>query len=203
MLALLSSLLIASTAAWAQPDPSPEQGGESPWRLKARLNWMRPSNVNNPDRAMTRFAINDRTYPQLGVVRQLTPHLGTELVISYPQDHDMRLRGQKIGTFRLTPITFLVHYGFLPDSIINPYVGVGVNYSHFSSFNLPDSVHMSKHSTGLTTHLGVDYRLSRQLSVSVGWRRVKLDTDIEVAGNNLAHLRIDPDLFSVGMGYRF
>lgn len=164
---------------------------------------MRPSNGNEPDRAMTRVAINDRTYPQLGVVRQITPHLGAELVVSYPQDHDLRLRGQKIGTFKLSPVTLLVNYGFLPDSAINPYVGVGVNYSHFSSFNLPDTVHMDKHSTGLTVHVGVDYRVTRHWSVSAGWRRVKLGNDIEAGGTKLTHLSIDPDLLSVGVGYRF
>lgn len=205
MIGLLTTMILSSAAGVAQavPIPAPEPEVASPWQLRPIISWMRPSNANHPDVALKRIEINDRTYAEMGIARALTTHLTTELLFTYPQQHDMRLRGQKIGKFKLTPLNVVMQYGFRPNATINPYVGVGVNYSRFSSVSLPDTMRMDHHSVGLALQVGADYRLSRQLSVNAGWRRVKIHTDIEAGGTRFTHLKIDPDLLSVGVAYRF
>ncbi len=62
-------------------------------------------------------------------------NLAAELVLTVPQEHDVRLNGAKIGTLSQLPPTLLVQYHF-PMNGYKPYVGAGINYTQFTTSDI-------------------------------------------------------------------
>ena len=84
--------------------------------------------------------------------------------------------GGQIGTFKHLPPTLTLQYHFAPGANVRPYVGAGVNYTRFSSVNLP---------------AGVDIK------------KVQIRTDVLAAGAKIGAFKADPLLIGVGLGWRF
>ncbi len=85
------------------------------------------------------IAISDEWIPELDISYFLTRNLALELILTYPQKHDVRINALGIGgigSFKHLPPTLLLQYHFLPEGQFRPYVGAGVNYTRFSSVNL-------------------------------------------------------------------
>jgi outer membrane protein len=62
---------------------------------------------------------------------------------------------------------------------------------------------VSKSSVGGALQAGVDFQVAKQWFVNLDLKKVWIDTDVKLNGTKLTNLRIDPVLFSVGVGYRF
>ena len=76
--------------------------------------------------------VNSNVRPSFTVTYMATRHIGIELLGALPFQHDVSGSGLgKIGTTKQLPPTLSVQWHFLPDSTVQPYVGVGLNYTHF------------------------------------------------------------------------
>jgi outer membrane protein len=97
----------------------------------------------------------------------------------------------------------LAQYHFYPGSSFNPYVGAGLNYTLFSSVNIP-GLDVSRSSTGGALQIGFDFPLNKNMSVNVDLKKIYMKTDVKTtAGASVATLKIDPVLFGVGLGWKF
>src|SRR5690606_12035128 len=82
----------------------------------------------------TRVDVGNSTRPSFSLTYMATKNIGVELLGAFPFKHDIDLAGMgEIGSTKHLPPTLSLQWHFLPDSKIQPYVGVGVNYTKFFS----------------------------------------------------------------------
>ena len=129
---LLAASLFALTASsvWAQNTSATE--AQSPWLLRVRAVHLDSA---NKDSTGLNLSVNNKTMPEVDVSYFFTPNIAAELILTYPQKHDLRSNGNKIGTLKHLPPTLLAQYHFTQFGKFKPYVGAGVNYTRFSIVN--------------------------------------------------------------------
>lgn len=195
---LAISLLLAGSQALAQ---------ESNWMVRARAVHIDPANASAPLAglgAADRIHVAARTIPEVDISYFFTPHLAAELILTYPQKHDVSLDGARIGSFRHLPPTLSAQYHFAPEAQINPYLGAGVNYTRISRVKLLNgAADLENDSWGLALQAGLDIRLDARWSLNLDVKKLRLRSDVLLGGAKASSVKVDPVLFGVGVGYRF
>jgi outer membrane protein len=180
--------------------PAAAQAQEGPWLVRVRA-------VNldsaNKDSTGLGLSINDKVIPEVDITYFFAPQFSAELVLTYPQKHDVRSNGTKIGTLKHLPPTLTAQYRITGLGGFTPYVGAGLNYTNFSSVNLPAGVTVEKNSLGFAVQVGVDIPLQKNLSLNIDAKKVQIRTDVSAGGTKLGTLKVDPLLLGVGVGWRF
>jgi outer membrane protein len=199
MLAVMLAMIgLAGTNAMAQ---------ESPFLVRARAVYIDPANQSAPvggTGASDRIHVSTKTIPELDVSYFFTPNWAAELILTYPQKHDVTLDGARIGSFKHLPPTLTAQYHFLPGATINPYVGAGVNYTLISSVSLLNGAGSLEHdSVGLALQAGVDFKLDKNWSINLDVKKVQIRSDVKISGVRASEVKVDPLLVGVGVGYRF
>ncbi|WP_394781443.1 OmpW family protein [Undibacterium sp.] len=180
---------------------------ESPWMLRVRAVHLSPADKSDPiagTGAADRLGVSEKTIPELDISYFFTPNISAELVLTYPQKHDVTLDGKRIGSFKHLPPTLLAQYHFLPDAQFNPYVGAGVNYTRISSVNLLGGAgSLENSSTGLALQAGFDYKVDQHWSFNFDVKKVQIRSDVFISGAKASAVKVDPLMIGVGAGYRF
>jgi outer membrane protein len=173
---------------------------------------------------------------QLGLtgVYMFTDYFGLELLASTPFKHDIKVKGlgaldiREVGDTKLLPPTLsaqLYPLGFFkPDFKLQPYVGVGLNYTIFWSEDA--SSELSKglgqvtgvdenysfdldNSWGIAVHAGLDFVFLGDFLFNVAVRWIDIETDASFKGKKTGtkvkadNVDIDPWVYTIGVGYRF
>jgi outer membrane protein len=184
---------------------APSFAQESPWLVRVRAINLSPADKSDPVGgvgASDRIHVSSKTIPDLDVTYFFNEHCAAELVLTYPQKHDVLLDGSKIGTFKHLPPTLTFQYHFAPAAQISPYLGAGINYTNISSVDL-GPIGLDHSSTGLALQAGVDFKLDKKWSVNLDVKKVQIRSDVTAGGAKISRVEIDPVLFGVGVGYRF
>jgi outer membrane protein len=180
---------------------------ESPWLVRARAVHLDPADKSDPvggSGASDRLTVSDKTIPEVDISYFFTPNLAAELVLTYPQKHDVALDGANIGSFKHLPPTLLAQYHFVLDSPFKPYLGVGINYTTMSKVELLAGKGGLEHSSvGLALQAGIDYKLDKNWSLNVDVKKVQIRSDVFISGAKVSNVQVDPLLVGVGLGYRF
>lgn len=180
---------------------------QSPWLVRARAVHLSPADKSDPIGgvgASDRLTVNSKTIPEIDISYFFTPNIAAELILTYPQKHDVMLDGAKIGTFKHLPPTLTAQYHFMPDAQINPYVGAGINYTNISKVELLNGAGSLEHkSWGLALQAGVDFKLDKNWSLNLDIKKVQISSDVAIAGAKVSNVKVDPLLVGVGLGYRF
>jgi len=168
---------------------------------------------------------------QLGLNFQymLSSNFGVELLAATPFEHDVALDngtlalstndGYVAGKVKhLPPTISAVFYPLEESSPIQPYLGVGFNYTMIldeeinqktkdaiGDQNLKLSV---KDSFGFAAQFGVDYVLPNNLIINAQMRHIKLTTRATIKDGNgkvvtAPWLDVDPTVYMIGIGYKF
>lgn len=189
--AVLSSLTCGTALA--------QQQQEGNWLVRVRA--VNLDSSNGGVAGAKGVSINNRVIPELDISYFFTPNLAAELVLTYPQKHDVRLNGLKVGTLKHLPPTLMAQYHFTSFGAFKPYVGLGLNYTRFSSVNIADgAVTVKKNSVGAAVQVGADFALNKNWSLNLDVKKVLIDT--EVSGG-MGKFKVDPVLVGLGVGYRF
>lgn len=181
---------------------------ESPWLVRVRAVHISPDNKSDPvggTGASDRLTVSSKTIPELDISYFFTPNWAAELILTYPQKHDVKLDGNTIGSFKHLPPTLLAQYHFTPDATVSPYLGAGINYTRISDVNLLNGgARLENHSIGAALQAGVDFKLDHHWSLNLDLKKLQIRSDVLAAnGSKLSTVRIDPWLIGVGVGYRF
>ena len=197
--AVLTTLsLVAGSAAMAE---------ETPWLVRVRAVHLDPADKSDPvggTGASDRLSVSSKTIPEFDVSYFFTPNLAAELVLTYPQKHDVSLDGAKIGSFKHLPPTLLLQYHFMLDAPVKPYVGAGVNYTTMSKVDLLGGKGGLEHdSFGLALQAGVDYAIDKKWSLNFDVKKVQIRSDVFISGAKASRVKVDPLMVGVGVGYRF
>ena len=154
--------------------------------------------------AADRITVENKTIPEIDISYFFSPNLAAELILTTPQKHDVYLDGARIGSFRHLPPTLLAQYRFANASSFTPYVGAGVNYTRISSVGLLGGAgDLEHHSLGLALQAGADYAIDQHWSFNVDVKKVQIRSDVMLGGARASHVKVDPLLVGVGIGYRF
>ncbi|NRR29356.1 OmpW family protein [Oxalobacteraceae bacterium] len=181
--------------------------GDTPWLLRARAIHLSPADKSDPIAgvgAADRIGVSSKNIAEVDISYFFTPNLAAELVLTYPQKHDVTLDGVKIGTFKHLPPTLLAQYHFMPDAAMHPYLGAGINYTTMSRVDiLGGSVGLDHASWGLALQAGADFKISPNWTFNIDVKKVRIRSDVTSAGATISHIKVDPLLFALGLGYRF
>lgn len=192
---------VALAAATLVSTPAFAQSKEGPWMVRVRAVNLQSANTDSTGLGLS---VNDKVIPEIDVSYFFSKNLAAELILTVPQQHDLSssaLAG-KIGTVTHLPPTLLVQYHF-DVSGFKPYVGAGINYTRFTSFDLPTGVDIKRDSFGGALQFGVDIPLSGNMSLNFDVKKVYLGTDVSVGGVNQGSFKVDPLLVGLGIGWRF
>lgn len=191
LVAVAASALFASSSVFA---------GAGDLMVRARAVNVAPQNSSSP---LAGVAVSNETIPEVDISYFFTDNISAELVLTYPQKHDVTLNGASLGTLKELPPTLLAQYHFMPGSSFSPYVGAGLNYTAFSSVNLA-GLDVDRSSTGGALQVGFDIPVNKNLSFNVDLKKVYMKTDVKTtAGAYVTTLKIDPVLFGIGLGWKF
>lgn len=184
--------------------PSLAAGADGGWLIRARVVNLNPSASSSP---VAGIDVEQRWIPEVDVSYFMTKNLALELILTYPQKHDVTLNGANIGSVRHLPPTLTLQYHFLPEAQFRPYVGAGINYTRFSNvaLNVPGvgALGMERSSTGFALQGGLDIALGKNLVLNLDVKKIKMEADLTTGAGFLSRLTIDPLLVGVGLGWRF
>lgn len=196
----LSRVAVAALAVASMLAPVASQAADGPWLVRARAVKLDPANRGDIDG----LAINSKWLPEVDVTYFFTPNIAAELILTYPQRQDVSLNGADIGSLKHLPPVLSLQYHFTPESKYRPYVGVGLNYTRFSSVHILDGAgKLDKSSFGLAYGAGMDIQLSGPWYLNVDIKKVHIKTDVSSSGTKLGTFKVDPVLWGIGVGYRF
>jgi|AntDeeMinimDraft_5_1070356.scaffolds.fasta_scaffold23846_2 outer membrane protein len=133
--------------------------------------------------------------------------LGLEVGIGEAVDHDFALDSGAQGSLDRMPVTLLMNYyplGGIEASRIQPFLGVGVNYTRFSSVDTDgaDSLDIDD-DYGVVGQVGMDMLITERIHATGYARYSEIDADFERNGSTVDEVRLDPLTVGAGITYRF
>lgn len=193
-----ATLTIAATAAQAQDTGN--------WIVRARA-----LHLDSADKDSTGLGLSlkNKLFPEVDITYFFTPNIAAELILTYPQKHDLRADGAgKIGTLKHLPPTLTLQYHFTGLNGFRPYVGAGINYTRFSSVDFNSKVaaldpSIEKDSWGAALQAGVDVPMGNGWLFNLDVKKVQIRTDVYAGNVKAGTFKVDPLLLSVGIGKRF
>lgn len=157
---------------------------------------------------------SNNVVPEVDGTYFFTPNLSAELIAAVTY-HPVKDVGSVAGTLplgsvRLLPPTLTAQWHFAPQSVINPYVGAGINYTFFygvkgSTLPIIYSTHYSD-GVGAALQAGADVHLTGNWYFNLDVKKLFLETDVTLGtavGQVKAKVNLDPWLVGAGFGYRF
>lgn len=191
--------------AAVMPAAQAQSNDTGDWIVRARAVYLDSA---NKDSTGLDLSVNNRTIPEVDITYFFSPNVAAELILTYPQKHDIRAGSDTIGGLKHLPPTLTLQYHFTGMGW-RPYVGAGINYTRFSSVNFIPAVDtalkpsIDKNSFGLALQAGVDVPLGGGWLLNVDVKKAQIRTDVFSFGNHAGTFKVDPLLVGVGIGKRF
>jgi outer membrane protein len=221
--ALLAIALLSSLS----PVVSANQAGDI--LIRGGLTMVSPDSGNAPvylagdDSAGLSLSVDDNTQLGLNFVYFFNSNWAVELLAATPFTHDVIINdpnaalgvdGIKLAEVTQLPPTLSALYYIDTGSVFKPYVGVGLNYTHFFKEDFeeaPKSLGFSNlqldGSFGFSVQVGADYEIDKNWSVNVSARYINISSDVtfDVSGESIgtSTVDVDPMVYSVMLGYSF
>jgi len=187
--------------------------------------------------------VQPKTAVLFSVARSFGDHWEAELMMGIPPKHDVKLKvsnalkaqagfstlpaqlayhytqydDEVVATVSTIAPTAYINYKFFePSSAWRPYVGVGLNYTHFNAnandkgtqFYGPDGrvdIHLDD-SYGLAFQAGVSYQIDKKWSLNAGWSTIAVKNKLTITtahSQQTASYDFQPSVFSLMVGYAF
>lgn len=152
--------------------------------------------------------VDNNVRPSFTLAYMATRNIGIELLGAWPFQHDVGGSGLgRIGSTRHLPPTLSLQWHFLPDSTVQPYVGVGINYTTFFDTKAEGAL-VGKDlklgdSWGVAAQLGADFKINERWFVNADIRYIDIKSKVKLDGERIGTARIDPWVATLGVGYRF
>ncbi|MDH4286722.1 MAG: outer membrane beta-barrel protein [Gallionella sp.] len=189
-LGALAGAVLLSTSSFAAP-------GDIVMRVRA-VNIA----THNSSSPVAGVEVSKKTIPEIDFSYYFSDVFSAELILTYPQKHDVSLSGTKLGTLKQLPPTLLAQYHFMPGSSYSPYVGAGLNYTLFSGVDIP-GLDVKRSSIGGALQVGIDFPIDKNMSFNIDLKKIYMKTDVKTtAGAYVTTLKVDPVLFGIGLGWK-
>lgn len=215
----MKSMYLAVAVATAAAAPAHAEQGDVLVRTRAIMvaptedsSGIEPSFPNDGVSVTSSFA------PEVDFTYFVTDHLGLELIAATTK-HDIKGKGglgplEEIADTWVLPPTLTLQYHFLPSKKVRPYVGVGLNYTHFYSGDASDSLEEAIGDTkvklddsfGYAVQAGVDFDVGKDLFLNLDVKYIDIDTEATLTTGSLVNkvdVSLDPIVVGIGVGMRF
>jgi outer membrane protein len=201
---------------------------EGNWMMRIRAVDVRPDKKSDATPAIGATVIpadsiylDNNTIPEVDFTYFFSKNLAAELILTYPQKMDVIVNVAglpKQGSLKVLPPTLTLQYHFMPDATFRPYVGAGINYTRISNIDLgplnatTDSLAeatgltntVDKNSWGGALQIGFDIKVGANSYINFDYKKVYIKTDLKNSAlGKVSTLRVDPDLFAIGYGFKF
>lgn len=211
-LALCSVSALVSLQAIA--DTTAANAEQSPWQVRVRAIDVVPeassSTITGLGGEVT--DISSQIVPELDISYFFSKHVSAELILATSKSN-VTATGTAIGNVDLgsvwvLPPTLTLQYHFLPEKMINPYVGAGLNYTTFYNVDsgpVADSIDYSN-SFGPALEIGADIMIDENWMINLDVKQIFMQTNATVnvgADSYTTTVDINPVVYGVGIGYRF
>ncbi len=170
----------------------------------------------------TQVNIRSNTEFAGGLSYMLTDNVSIDLPLALPFKHEIDGAGAiagvgKIGEMRALPVTLLGQYRFMEaKAAFRPYLGAGVTYAKFykakstaalsaltgGTPSNPTTISV-KSKFAATVQLGGTYAFTEHWFVDANLTRTFLKTRTSLSTGQTLDAKIDPDSYSVSIGYTF
>ena len=202
--------LVAAMAAVASLAPIAAQAqssSENPWMVRVRAVYLDWENGQANGLSSTNVTAQKEWIPELDISYFFTKNIATELVLTYPQNVNINVGGNKQGTIKALPPSLLLQYHFTDFGAFKPYVGAGVNYTIFSDRTniLNGGASVSNSSFGAVGQIGMDYMFDKNWGLNVDLKYATMSTNVSnpAYGPVAGKLTLNPWMPAVGVTYKF
>jgi outer membrane protein len=173
----------------------------SPWSVRLGATYLQTTDGSTRG---VKVDVQDKFIPEFDVNYAFDSHWSAELVLTVPQEHNVKVNGAPAGNFKHLPPTLLGKYSFAPIDGFTPYVGAGINATIIYDTNLlGGAAKLENYSFGPAGQVGCDYKINDRWSLNVDVKRIYLRSDVTVGGAKVTEARLDPWLYSLGLRYQF
>jgi outer membrane protein len=167
------------------------------------------------------LSVGDATTLLVSYIRKLDDHWDLDLEAGLPPSHDTNGVGTLapfgvISKVKQAGPTLFINYNFgAPDNKFRPFVGLGINYTHFydaestASGNLasggPTKLELSD-SWGPAAQIGASYKLAQNWSVIGSIAMAKVKSDLTATTGSIRRtttIDFRPVVYTLAVGYSF
>ena len=191
-----SALLAGFTLA---PAAQAADESQSPWSVRLRATYL--------DAVDQTVKVEDKLIPEFDIDYAINDTWSLELVLTVPQEHEVKVGGAKIGDFKHLPPTLLAQYHPAVPALgknFKPYIGAGVNFTLiFDETLLGGAAKLENYSVGPAGQIGFDWALNDSWAINVDVKKIFIGSDVEVGGAKVIDVNVDPMCYSLGLTYSF
>lgn len=153
-------------------------------------------------------SVDSATSFTFNVSYMMTDIWSLEVLAAYPFKHDITLLdGTKVGSTKHLPPTVSLQYHFRPSATVQPYVGLGINYTNFFSEKTTGPLTGTNltlgDSWGLAGQIGFDVVLNDSWFLNLDVRYIGMESKANLDGVSLGKVKIDPWVYGANIGFRF
>jgi outer membrane protein len=190
------------------------------WTVRVRAISINPNDSSGTiDATGSRVAVDSKIVPEVDFTFKFNERFGMELILATAR-HDLSasgglVAGIDLGSIRLLPPTLTFQYYFPTGPHVIPYIGLGVNYTQFSSYNLSSDLRMAgvkgvdfSNSFDVAGQFGLDVFMDKHWLFNFDVKYIRIDTDATIrtvtgAVVDKVSVEVNPWVFGFGVGYRF
>lgn len=189
------------------------------WLGRVRVISVSPNDSSDEiDATGSEVSVDSAVTAEVDVTYLFNDRVGLE-VIAATSKHDLGasggdLAGADLGEVSVLPPTITLQYRFASETGLHPYVGLGVNFTLFYSYDLSADLRglgvtdvEFDNSFGVAGNLGLDIDAGERWLVNIDVKYISITTDaaIKAGPDTLDKVSVDinPWVFGVGVGYRF
>lgn len=216
--------VLALAAAMAAASGASAQSAGS-WTVKVGANKITPKvdsgDMTAPALPGTKADVKADTKPIFTIAYMLNDNFSAELDLGLPYKHELVGAGAiagtgKLGTSEVLPPTAFIQYRFFqPNSMIRPYVGVGITYAYFQKETGSGAMTALLNPGGPPSTYRLDNKVTASFQVGATWAfnerwfadvavvKTPLKTTAHFSTGQTQEIKLDPLAVSIGIGYKF
>lgn len=190
--------------AFAAPAAKAAKSADGKWMVRARAIDVAPQESSSLSIGGT-VKVDNNVVPEVDLTYFITPNIAVEAIAAVTQHHVKTNAGVDAGSAWLLPPTVTLQYHFTGIDWAKPYVGAGVNYTHFYNEKGGALSNVSyEDSFGGALQVGVDVPVGDGWYFNADVKKIFISTTAKFSPSGVrADVDIDPWVFGTGVGYRF
>ena len=217
----MKSIFLATAAIAAVALAAPAQAEQGDVLVRVRAIIVAPTESSSgvkPTFPNDEVSVTNSFAPEVDFSYFLTNNIALELIAATTK-HDVKGKGglapvgKLVDTWVLPP-TLTLQYHFAPNAKVRPYIGAGLNFTHFYNEDASDSLENAigdtkvnlSDSFGYALQAGLDVDVGKNLFVNFDIKYIDVDTTAKLATGNLVNkvkVSLDPIVAGIGIGMRF
>lgn len=182
-----------------------------PFMIRIRGVAVIPDGKGRVDGTTIGVKANNSFIPELDLTYFFTKNIAIEAICCV-SPHNVKADGLgTVGRTIVFPPTVMLQYHFTDFGAFKPYVGVGVNYTHYFDSKAKGALAGTNlkidDSWGVAGQVGFDYMINRNWGINVDVKRILMEPNFaySVAGVPVVtgKAKINPWIIGAGITYRF